>query len=229
MLWEKNILLKIENKVALIDIDGTLLSGQSQVHLIFYLYSEKAISLSTFLKVIIWYLKYKFFSAKIDERMVGKIYSSLLAGKKEVEIEKIVNDFFEKKLVKEIYPGALVFVNNLKEENYRILLISASIFPICSIIKKYFNADGLICTKLEIKDGVYTGKIEGKINEGSEKKNRVLRYLEENSFNLKNSVAMGDRMSDLEILKLAERPIAVNPEKMLKKYAIRQNWEILIY
>ena len=50
---------------------------------------------------------------------------------------------------------------------------------------------------------------------------------EENGHNLSECYAYGNTMADSWFMRITGNPIAVNPEKSLKRYAEENNWKIL--
>ena len=55
----------------------------------------------------------------------------------------------------------------------------------------------------------------------------VLDYAKKHKINLKQSYAYADSFTDKEVMELVGHPIAVNPDKRLKKYAKEKGWKII--
>lgn len=94
-------------------------------------------------------------------------------------------------------------------------------------IANYFLVNYYIGTKLEVVNNKYTGKIIGNIVYGIEKVNYLNQFIKENNLNIRKIWAYGDHISGLELLKKADYSFAVNPDKNLRKEALKRNWQIL--
>jgi phosphoserine phosphatase len=103
----------------------------------------------------------------------------------------------------------------------KTVLVATSFEPIAKHAAKFFHINDYVATKLEIKNGKYTGKILGKINYKDEKLARLSKYDFEGSF------GYGDHDSDIVFLKKMTYRYAVSPNKKLRNYARIHGWFIL--
>jgi phosphoserine phosphatase len=87
--------------------------------------------------------------------------------------------------------------------------------------------DDVICSGLEIKDGVYTGYPSGTFCFGEEKVNRLNSYCAEKKINPAVTWYYGDSIADFPVLKSAGNPVCVDPDKKLLREAIKRNWKII--
>ena len=58
-------------------------------------------------------------------------------------------------------------------------------------------------------------------------KTKLLTYVQEKNLTLENSYSYADHVSDIDILQLAEHPVAVYPDRNLLKVAKINNWKII--
>ena len=99
--------------------------------------------------------------------------------------------------------------------------MTTSFEPIAKYVAKFFHIHEYVATKLDVKNGKYTGKISGRINYKDEKVARLTKY------NFENSYAYSDHNSDIPLLKKATYRYTVNPNKKLRVYAKNHGWFIL--
>lgn len=211
-------------KVAFVDIDGTLIKGQTQIHFLSYLFWKKEVSTSDILKVIFWYLGYKLFGRKINESLAANIYEKLVGGKSREKVSNLINDYFER-MKYYIYPGARSFIEEIRSEGFSIVLLTSTPCPIAEKFKEYFSADETICTKLEINDEIFTGKILGRVNQGATKSERVSDYIKK--INPRKTLAASDHITDLPVFEIVDRKIVINPDRRLLNFAKQKKWEII--
>jgi phosphoserine phosphatase len=83
---------------------------------------------------------------------------------------------------------------------------------------------------LEVRDGRYTGRIVPPLCQGGGKPHRVQTYLAERSLQVDwaASFAYADRDTDIPLLSLVGRPVAVYPDDGLKAHAQAHGWPVMV-
>jgi HAD superfamily phosphoserine phosphatase-like hydrolase len=105
----------------------------------------------------------------------------------------------------------------------RLILATGAWQPISDAFARRLGADLALGTPLEVRDGVVTGRTVVPTQSGAQKAAAV-RSLAVGSPVV---AAFGDTAADVALLELAERPVAVAPDKELRREAVRRGWEIL--
>lgn len=152
-----------------------------------------------------------------------------MEGYTPVEFERIVNDFFDTVLEGRIYREAKEIIKRHKEKGDKVVLLSNSFNTLMQQLADFLLIDEFLCTKLEVVDGKFTGKIDGDIVYGVNKITIAKQYLEDNNISRDDVWAYADHISDLDILILAGNPVVVNPSPTLLKEARGRKWKILLY
>jgi len=62
---------------------------------------------------------------------------------------------------------------------------------------------------------------------GVNKKNGVVNWLKQNNINLDDVSFYSDSYTDIPLLELCGKPVAVNPDSILARQAKKRGWEIL--
>ncbi len=192
--------MKGRKVLALFDFDGTITTRDSFID--FFEYH------SGFFKF--WLLAVATFPFSlgkvfgfVDPKFLKEIF--LLRFIKGKNVEEL-NDF-SLKYTKEKLPGilkksALDEIARHKAEGNDIALVSASPTLWLSHFAK-MNGMELISTRLEVKDGCYTGKIVGKNCIGAEKVRRIKEKYDISSYD--EIYAYGDTKGDKEMLEIAHK------------------------
>jgi len=95
------------------------------------------------------------------------------------------------------------------------------------LAKRNLTAEIHVCaTRLEEKDGRWTGRVLGRPMFGEAKAIAVWWYAEKWKLNLAECSAYGDSAQDQWMLASVGNPIAVNPDSGLRQAARRQGWVI---
>jgi phosphoserine phosphatase len=105
----------------------------------------------------------------------------------------------------------------------RLVLATGGWQPLGDAFAKRLGADLALGTPLEVRDGIVTGRTVVPTQSGAQKAAAV-RALAAGSPIV---AAFGDTAADVALLELAERPVAVAPDRELRLEAVRRGWEIL--
>jgi HAD superfamily hydrolase (TIGR01490 family) len=87
----------------------------------------------------------------------------------------------------------------------------------------------VVATRLQQRDGRYTGKIDGEAVYAEGKARAMQRVAAENGFDLARSYAYGDSSSDRWMLGAVGQPTAVNPSPELKRIAHLRHWPVFTW
>lgn len=194
------------NKIALFDIDKTIISKDSMFSLMQYTFKYHPTTRKGTLKFVRYGIKYVL--KQINTKAVKE---AAFACINELTVEEL-KDFYSKEITKYFYKDALEKIKELKKQGYIVLLITAS--PECYM--RYFaeleGVDDVIGTVLESREGKFINTILGENCKGIEKVKRIQHWLEERQVEIdyENSYAFSDSMSDLPMFKLVKNAYLIN-------------------
>lgn len=206
------------------DVDGTLVKGQTQEILVRYLYKEGKVKFFFFIKIFLWFLLYKIGLVKNVFTIREKVFESF-AGWDEAQFNAIVEECFNKEIKPRIFSEGLKLIQLHKKENYEIILTSASLSNVVEVLREQIGTTFTLSTKLAIKNGRFTGKISGLNAYGENKVKMAKELVHTNKMSLEGSYAYTDHISDLPLLELVDNPVVVNPDRKLRKIAMKNNWQ----
>ncbi len=214
-----------KKRVVLCDIDGTLITGETQFCFLWYLFRRKRISFPLFLTVLFWFLLYRFGLMRDTDR-VRKAGYTVFAGCRKDDLGRMARELFDHDIKGRLRPDILRILQDLNDQGCRIIFLSASLADIVEPIQDHLGFGQVLATRLEVRGGVLTGKIDGKPVYGQEKIAVVDKFLQSHGLDWTGSVALADHISDLPLLSRAGRAIAVAPDRELRKAARDRGWEI---
>lgn len=210
--------------IAFFDLDRTLISENSGKSIVRFSYEKGLMSKKDYYKGIYLSILYK-----LRLRDPRKIIISMLAWLKGVSNERF-EDFssqeFKKVLINSVHKEAIPEIEFHKKNNGRVVILSSAILPVCAIIASHLGIDDIICSRLEIKDGKYTGRKDGPLCYGEEKLRQMISYCNTSNTNPMDCWYYGDSHSDLAVMTEVGKPVCVNPDKRLEKVARERNWKI---
>ncbi|OGC03165.1 hypothetical protein A2276_07125 [candidate division WOR-1 bacterium RIFOXYA12_FULL_43_27] len=213
------------NSAAFFDVDNTILNGYTQVILAKHLLRKGVFPFRKYVNVLIWYLFYKAglinnFSDIRDKSI------EILKGWPKEKLSETMRECFDCSIKKHIYKKMLDLIAQHKKDFFKIILVSSSLDFLVDEIKKYLSADITICSELEIVGGVSSGKVLDSGISGEKKAEAITLLAKKLGINLNTSYAYSDHISDLPFLEKVGIPVAINPDKQLRKICEKKGWEI---
>lgn len=151
--------------------------------------------------------------------------TAMVAGWSEKQVREIVHETMHSVLTPAIYSEARELIQGHQQAGHEVIIISASARQLVEPIAKELDIDKVISTELEIIDGKFTGTVEF-YYKGSAKADAITELVDEHGYDLQHSFAYSDSVTDAPMLELVGYPVAVNPDRALKKLALERGWEI---
>lgn len=205
-------------KLALFDVDFTLTGKETLIAFYAYLSKKYPALLLHLPKALLSGALFKLGVQK--EKPTKEMFLAFLKNLPQEDLETYVKGYLEDSLRTFLYEDGLRKVKELKEKGYTIVLTSASPEFYILNLKEIFQADYVMGTKFEIKEGKFTGKMIGENNKGEEKVKRLYEVLPEDQIDWKESYMFSDSMSDDPLLRLVGKPYLINYKKKNPRYPV---------
>lgn len=213
-------------EAAFFDLDKTVVSKSSSLALSRPFYRAGLVTRSQLLRGAYAQLIYLMIGA--DEKRMARAKDGMLAltkGWDRDEVERVVREALEEVVDPYIYQEALDLIALHKALGRKVFIVSSSPEEVVRPLSERLGADEVIATRAEIVDGKYTGKLEFYCYR--EQKAEAIRALEKDEgVDLAGSYAYSDSITDLPMLEVVGNPVAVNPDRELRKIAQQREWKI---
>lgn len=212
---------------AFFDFDGTLIRGESGKYGFNFL-REKGfkVPLPFMIKALFYYIQYK--REKITEEEMSDVLLIFYKGHTVDEFKKHVPEFYEKYIKNDISQKIVDRIEFHRKKGDLLVIASASLCYFMEYVKEQLKFDDMLCTRLETDEkGVFTGRAAGGICIRDKKKQCVVEYATTHNVDLSRSFGYGNHHTDIPFLEVVGHPVAVNPTKTLREYALEKGWEIL--
>ena len=209
---------------AFFDLDRTILSVNSGKVLVKQAFREGLMNIRTYLNALYLSILYKLNLRKptiIIERM-GEWVKDQPSSKLRDLCTGVAENFLINSIHKEIYTE----IEYHRQNGGEIILLSSSISFLCEPVAQHLGINNIICSRLEEKNGILTGRPEGNFCYGQEKRIRLLDYCARNGFDPGSSWHYGDSVSDLSAFEATGTRICVNPDKKLERIGLKKGWRI---
>jgi phosphoserine phosphatase len=124
-----------------------------------------------------------------------------------------------------LYPAARRLVGRHVEAGHFCVILSAAPQELVSVVSTRLGAQLAVGSRAGVRDGRLTGQMDGPFCYGEGKLVRLATELGAVDFD--RSYAYADSLSDLPLLAACGRPVAVNPDRGLRRIAQHGGWPIL--
>ncbi|MGY1490476.1 histidinol-phosphatase [Methylobacillus pratensis] len=216
-------------QLALFDLDNTLLAGDSDFQWGQFLISKGLLDEQEHLaKNIAFYEDYK--AGRLDIYAFLDFQLKPLSERPRSELDALHREYMAQKIRPMITDKARALVEKHRQNGDLLMIITATNSFVTTPIAHEFGIDNLIGTTPEEVDGKFTGKVTGtpsfqagkitRLNEWLEERNQALRDFETTWF-------YSDSHNDLPLMKLVDKPVAVDPDPTLKAYAEEAGWPVI--
>jgi HAD superfamily hydrolase (TIGR01490 family) len=212
--------------IAFFDLDRTIIYKNSGAVLVRQAYKNGLLNTRSLLNAVYQSFLYKFHLRETD-LIISKM-GSWVKGFPEESLKNLSESIVTNFLLNSIRPEIFEEINFHKSHNADVVLLSSAISPICIPIGEHLKMDHIICSEMEVVDGILTGKSVGNYCFEEEKVRRLINYCKKKNKDPGKSWYYGDSISDLLVLNVVGHPVCVNPDKKLRKKATQLGWKILI-
>ena len=212
---------------AFFDLDRTLISRSSSLALAGLFRKHGLIGRRELAKAAIAQLVFVRFGA--GQSRVGQTADSAMAVLRGVPVDvvhEIAAEAWEPVLRPLVYREALDRAEEHAARGERVYVASAALKEVVDEVARQLGFAGAIASTAEISDGHYTGRLERRLY-GPAKADAVRELARAESIDLATSTAYSDSHSDVPFLEAVGTPVAVNPDRELRKIAEESGWETL--
>ena len=150
----------------------------------------------------------------------------ILRGVRPEEVAELVAEAMEPVLKPLLAPEVVDAAHGYRAEGRRVYIVSTALQEIVDAVVADLGLDGGIGTVCEVVDGRYTGRALRPLH-GKAKVAALAELAARESLDLSASTAYSDSHSDLPFLEAVGHPVAVNPDRALRKLAEERGWPIL--
>ena len=210
-------------KLALFDIDGVLVKSSTERAFWRYLLRQRRQGPRQLMAYAVSFLRY----LPVAGIHAGKMNKSYLAGLAYREIETLGAQFVNQWVQENwIHPA----VTRLKEHQRRgetVVLLSGTLDMLARPLADRLNVRHVIATLLNQRDGVIRSKPPVLHPFASAKLAIGDKVVREFRLGWQDVTAYGDSYHDVPLLEAAGKPVAVRPDRRLRKIARELGWEVL--
>jgi len=214
-------------KLALFDLDNTLLEGDSDYEWAQFLIEEGVLHAGEYNAKNDWfYERYKDGTLDIHEFLDFQL--APIAKRPRAQLDAWHSQFMQRRIRPIILPRAAELV--ARHADALTAIVTATNRFITQPIASELGVENLLATDIEEDEqGVFSGKPRGEPTFREGKIQRVKDWLAERGTRLADyeSWFYSDSLNDLPLLELVTHPVAVDPDPTLRAKAAERGWPII--
>jgi HAD superfamily hydrolase (TIGR01490 family) len=212
--------------VAFFDLDKTLLGVNSGTLWIRRELALGHITRMQALRASLFIARYHLGFASMEDAVLKAI--SFLAGTPAQPLQERTATFYEEQIRPLYRPGALRALEEHRAAGDRLVLLTSSSGYLSELVARELRLDAILCNRFEVDgQGLHTGRPLGAVCFGAGKRTHAEGYAREAGVSLSACTFYTDSYSDLPVLEVVGRPVAVHPDHRLRREAVRRGWPVV--
>jgi len=215
-------------RLALFDLDHTLLSGDSDVLWCDFLMDLGVLDRDAFsARGADIEARYK--AGTVDAAEFAHFYLSTLKGRTPAQWEPLRQQFLREQVIPRIPRASLDLVRRHQQQGDLVVLTTATNRYLTTLTADHLGITDVIATEPELIDGVFSGASTGVLNMRAGKVTRLHAWLLERGLQLNqfDSTGYSDSINDLPLLEAVDHAVAVNADAKLTAIATQRGWRTL--
>jgi len=163
-----------------------------------------------------------------DEDSMDKMrdyLKALCAGWPVQQVHDIVAETLHELIDPLVYAEAVALFEEHHAAGRDVVIVSSSGEEVVGPIGEMLGVDRIVATRMVVQDGRYTGDIAFYAY-GPGKAAAIRELAAEAGLDLAQCYAYSDSATDLPMLELVGHPVAVNPDKALRRVATDRGWPV---
>jgi len=217
-------------RLALFDLDGTLLAGDTDVLWCEFLIDEGVLDREAFAAANREVAE-RYALGVITPQEFAAFYASTLAGRSPEQWSPLRERFIATSIAPRIGAGAFALIAGHRDGGDRLVLTTATNRFLTAPIAALLAIADLVATDLEVATtGEFTGRTTGIVNMREGKVVRLARWLDDEGLaasSLAAATFYSDSINDLPLLGAVGSPIVVDPDCRLQAEALRRGWPLI--
>jgi HAD superfamily hydrolase (TIGR01490 family) len=150
---------------------------------------------------------------------------TLCAGWPVDQVNAIVAETLHELIDPMVYAEAVALFDQHRAAGLDIVIVSSSGEEVVGPIGDMLGVDHVIATRMVVADGKYTGEIAFYAY-GEGKAEAIREVAAERGYDLAQCWAYSDSATDRPMLEAVGNPVAVNPDKSLRRHAAENGWRL---
>ena len=210
------------------DVDGTLVSSNLMHTAIWYMANDiNPLRSAKQLGKLLVRAPRLLYAELTDRREFNELLFEAFRGTTEDRLHVLGDEAYEWCMKDRIYAGARDIISRAKDLGHEVVLVSGALDFLLARLATDLGADHWVGNRLEIHDGVATGKLLRPVVAGPNKSRLIADHARDHGHELSECFGYSDSYSDVPMLSIVGRPAVINPDPRLLRLARTYQWPII--
>ena len=209
---------------AIFDFDGTLIAGYSATVFIREQLRRGDLSPRDFVELMRAMTSFGLGSLGFSGMMA--VNAQFMRGIEEQTYHDVGEALYRRQIARRIYPESRALVDAHIARGHTVAVISSATPYQVQPAARDLGIDHVMCTRLEVSNGRFTGGVESPTCFGQGKVDAAEALADKVGADLDQSFFYSDSTDDLLLLERIGRPRALNPSDKLERIAQKQGWPV---
>ena len=216
-------------EVAFFDLDGTLIAGYSILALAWETARRGAASgqMRQSAKLVRDLLRQRAKSSGSNYHRIVRRLTRVLTDTEEAALTELGAAAYRNTLARSLFREAIALVEAHRAAGHHLVIVTAATRYQAEPVARVLGIDEICCTRLEVIDGRFSGKVVSPMCYGEGKALAARRVCKKLGASLDDSWFYTDSSADLPLLRDVGHPVTVNPSDRLAAHARAKRWPIL--
>jgi HAD superfamily hydrolase (TIGR01490 family) len=212
-------------RAAFLDLDKTVLRRNTTPLYMRFLRRKGLTTAGELATVLWWYAQYNL--GWIDFEKVADAAVATVAGKDEEAMRELVGEWAHGEVLDLVSdPARETIAWHRRRGDVNVVLSGAPDY-LAEPIAEHLGIEHVLCSRLEVVDGKFTGRPIYPLCYGSGKVTIARRLAREIGIDLEQSFFYSDSITDMPVFLAVGHPRAVNPDPFLRLQARLRGWPVL--
>jgi len=215
-------------RLAFYDFDGTLVSGNVVRRYAFFARNHPSklkavLKFSRLVASVPLLVGLDFYSRRLFNEYFYREYR----GMRREWLLDLGERLFREEIRPSIYPGSKELVDADRRQGFRPVLVTGELDFALAEVARHFEFDAVISNALVYEKGAATGAVAPPLIAEQEKVKAIRRLCRQCDAEPACCKAYSDSFSDAPMLEAVGNPVAVNPDRRLRRIAQERGWPIV--
>jgi len=216
----------MQQRLALFDLDNTLLAGDSDHGWGQFMVSQGVVDGADYsAKNDAFYQDYV--AGTLDMNAYAEFVLAPLTQYSATELSNIHQQFMTSIVIPMIAPKTQALLKQHRDAGDVLVIITATNDFITGPIADYLAIPYLIATPAECIDGRYTGKLSGSPCFKEGKIDKLNEWMAAKGYTIEGACFYSDSHNDIPLLAQVDEPIVVDPDAKLAAHALTKGWPVM--
>jgi HAD superfamily hydrolase (TIGR01490 family) len=189
-------------RAAFFDVDNTLIRGSTIYFLGRGMYQRGYFTKKDISRFVLANLRFRL-TGKENKEEIARFQTAatdFIGGHNVKEIQTIAEQIYDEFVSPAMWQGTIDIAQNHIANGVEVYLVTAAPEDMATLIAKRLGLTGALGSKAEIKDGLYTGNMNGALLHGKEKAVAIRELAAKKGFDLEDCFGYSDSNNDLQLL-----------------------------